>query len=229
MNVLDEPVRSQPGKESDISLTRNLKLVEDSRSAFRSNELPASFAERAQVLLSESGKAVLPAVADAWFGIDQVHVPLSKTLTGKDLTLPVPKIAETAAMAAAIGFTADTLLPSTGIMGKVGRSALAAAFAIPVACQGYDIYAKISNASTLADLQQAGRQIGSTVGNLAGNLPVGIAGYKAGVYAGDNYLVARAMSKYHINFPLSPEVVKGLSKGPGGFDIWMQMSKLPLD
>ncbi len=165
-----------------------ISLSSELKSSSASNALPGSRMEKAQVVLTEAAKAVPSAVGDALFGVHWAHVPMSESIAGHDLSLPVPKIAESAAAGAAIGFTVKTLLPSTGILGKIGGAALAAAFTAPLAKEGLNIYHGINDANSLSDLRKAGHDLGTLTGNLAANLPLGYAGYKAGAYASDQLL-----------------------------------------
>jgi hypothetical protein len=281
---LHDEIYSRSGlAEAGSQLTRSALLAGDNK-GLAAEALPDSKLERARVIISEAGKAVLPAVKDELFGPGRL--------------LPVPRAIETAGIGAAIGFVAESVLPQTGMLGKIGGAVLLGACTLPLASQGYDIYQNINHASSVSDLRKAGNQIGTVVGNLAADLPVGSAGYKAGAYLSDTMNVAGWLSnlrspqanaltwsrlpldsapvpypddlsqikpagiypldkngmpvkmtvdskpvpsfkpgdmrgeiytKYGLDFPFSDEVLQGLSKGPGGFDIWMQLSKLPLD
>jgi hypothetical protein len=179
MTTLDQPAKSQTPEHSPAE-SLSLRLQDEVRAA---QALPDSFADRARIVMQEAGKAVLPAVKDAWLGFDDLHIPMSKTLTGKDLSLPVPKIVESTAFGVAVGYAAEKIIQSTGIPGKVGAAVVAGVFAIPVAAAGYDIYRNVNGARTLPELRQAGRQLGTTAGTLAANLPVGYASYEAGAFA----------------------------------------------
>lgn len=171
----------------------NLLLQKDPASI---EALPESKMERSRIVLGEAASALLPAVKDAWLGVDHIKIPMSEHLFGKQEYLPVPKILESAAVGTAIGFTARTLLPQAGILGKVGSVALATYFTAPLAKQSYDIYRGISGANSVADLRESGTKFGTIVGGFMASLPIGIASYKAGVYASDKLLSTEALAPF---------------------------------
>ena len=177
-----------------FSLSKSSLLTESA--ANNAEILPASKIEQAKIVAKEAGYAIGPAVADALIGVDHINIPFSKSLLGKESSLPVPRILESAALGAAIGFSTRTLLPQTGILGKVGSAALAVAFTAPLAKQGYDIYNGISNARSVTELRQAGSELGTALGSFAANMPVGILSYKAGVYASDRIMASPTMSGF---------------------------------
>jgi protease I len=158
--------------------------------------LPDSILERAAVFGKAAALSAPEGVKHALLGVDHVAVPFSRTLAGKDLTVPVPTIVENAAVGAAIGFAARTLLPNAGILGKVGSAALGVAFLAPVAGEGYKIARDVSYAKNVQDLQFAGSEFGTTVGNLAGGLPVGIYSYKFGADMGGKLLATETMAPF---------------------------------
>lgn len=179
-----------------LALNKSSLLSNDFSKTAQSEHVPSSKMERAKVVIGEAGTAVMPAVADAYFGVDHLRLPFSKGIVGRDINIPVPKILESAALGAAIGFGTRTLLPQTGILGKVGSAALAVAFTAPLAKQGYDIYNQIDSAKNMSELRQAGAELGTALGSFAANMPVGILSYKAGVYASDRMMVLPSLSGF---------------------------------
>lgn len=145
------------------------------------------------------GKAVAGAVpegvAHAILGVDHVSVPFSKML-GNEVTLPVPVIAENVAVSAAIGFAARTLLPETGVLGKVGSAVLATTFAAPLAGASYKMANELYYAKTAAELQNAGHDLGVALGGLAVNVPVGMYSYKFGSNIGGKVLTTEAAAPF---------------------------------
>lgn len=173
--------------KSPFLLSRNLESQKS-----LSEALPSSSLGKAQVVLSEAASSVLPAAGDALFGVHHLSIPFSSKILGKETSIAIPKILESAALGAAIGFSTRSILPQAGLIGRMGGAALAFAFTAPFAKQSFDIYNDINKASNMSELRQSGRNLGATIGSLAVNLPVGIASYKLGVYASDRLMPAPA-------------------------------------
>ena len=180
-----------------LALSKDLLSQENLASKnFSGEALPNSNMERSRIVLGEAASAVLPAVKDAWLGVDHIKIPMSERLFGTEEFIPVPKIAESAAVGAAIGFATRTLLPQAGILGKVGSAALGLAFTAPLAAQACDIYRGISDAHSIAELHESGAKLGTAVGAVAANLPVGIASYRAGVLASDRLMATQTVAPF---------------------------------
>ncbi len=176
-----------------LVLSRN-ELLSNSPARTPGEMFPESRFEKGKIVLGSAAESFLPAAADSLLGVNHVAIPFSKSLTGKESYLPVPRIMETAAVGAAIGFASKVLLPESGILGKVGSAALTAVFAVPLAKQGLDIYGDIKNARSSAELKAAGSELGSALGGFAAGLPVGIASFKAGAYAGESLMASKSMA-----------------------------------
>lgn len=183
-------------KSADTTIDFDNVFAKNSEQKVSSDLLPASRIDRVGIFLNEAGKAIIPAAVDSLIGIDHVSIPFSKALTGRESSLPVPKAAETLAIGAAINFAARTLLPQTGVWGKVAAFGLGATFALPLASQSMKISSDVYNADSISELRKAGHELGTTVGNIAASIPIGIAGYKVGGWAADGFNAAPAMSGF---------------------------------
>jgi putative intracellular protease/amidase len=157
---------------------------------------PPGMIEKAVVF----GKAAAGAIPEgAWqslTAVDHLTVPFSKTIAGKDLTVPVPKVLENAAIGTAIGFASRTLLPETGILSKVGVAALGTVFAAPLAGEGLKIANEVWYAKNTQELTLAGKELGTALGGLAAGLPIGMLSYNFGASLSDRMLATETMAPF---------------------------------
>ena len=90
-----------------------------------------------------------------------------------------------------------TILPETGIAGKVASAAIGTYFAVEAAKPIYEGMKAAGEATTMKDLDLASRQIGDAGGGFIVNAGVAAIGYKAGSMVTDRVLAAPALSGFN--------------------------------
>lgn len=173
-----------------------LLLLEETGAGGKTNHPSDSRLGKAQVLLTETAKNILPAAGDALMGTKQEKIPFSKEIFGEEKYIPIPQVLDNAATGVAIGYISSMLLPKAGILGKVGNAVLATTFTAPLVKEGLDVYNEISNAKTIDDYRKAGADLGQALGGFATSLPVGYLGYKMGLAASERDLQRPAMADF---------------------------------
>jgi len=104
--------------------------------------------------------------------------------------------AETLGSAAGMAFVLKTVLPESGMAGKIASAAIGAYFTYRAAEPIIDSYKKANNAQTMDQLDLASRQFGDAGGSFVVNSAVAAVGYKAGSMVTDRWLSSASMDGF---------------------------------
>ena len=153
-------------KETNANMQRlaNDFLDQGIHDATKGSALPESTAGRIAVTTVEGLRNVpaglVHAVADDWNNKGQV--------------------VETLATSAAMGAALKTILPETGVAGKVAGLAIGGYFMYRAATPIGEAYSKGIHAKTAADMDSAGKELGDAAGGFAVNSVIAAGGYRVG-------------------------------------------------
>lgn len=155
--------------------------------------LPDSLIARAGIFGEAAVSSLPKGILQSLTGVDHVQLPYSEKIFGHKTSIPVPTILENAAVGAAIGFAAKTILPETGFLGKVGSAVLGGVFMAPLANTGIKIVNDTRLANSVNQLQFAGSELGTSVGSFAASLPVGVGAYNFGAGMAGKLMASKPM------------------------------------